>query len=299
MLKNTLKRFLPPSSKTVNTRLDSIEQLLNTTRLIQRNAEALYYSCWANVIHDTHKETFGPFKGIHKGNELVILGSGPSLNFFQPFDEATYIGVNNSYKKDDIKLDYIFIQDFQPGHLYDLEELKKIDCIKFFGKHCTRPNHYVNADVPEYLIEEIEAKKYFVNHIYGPAGNTPIMADLEYFPIMDCWTTSFSALEFAFFTHPKTIYLVGLDTSVKLGGHYNDSTILVEEQEERFAESIKGYRKVKQFADSNYPDIRIISINPVGLRGIFEDVYTKNFLDAYPEIMSENENNYTIFDRKG
>ncbi|MEA4924883.1 MAG: hypothetical protein VB084_06165 [Syntrophomonadaceae bacterium] len=290
-----LKRFIPPSSNTVNSRLDYIEQLIGRIDYAGNpipvnhaiNAEALYYSCWSNLIRDTHKESFGPFKGANKGCEVVIVGTGPTLNYYNPIEKVVHIGINSSYKKENLKLDYLFLQDFAAGRIYDVEEIRSLTCIKFFGKHCSKPNFYTMADIPEHVIEEMEARKYFVNHIYGPAGNTPIMVDLEYFPVMDCWTTAFSALEFAFYTHPQTIYFVGLDTSVKLGGHYDDSSILVKAQAQRFAESVKGYKKVKQFADSNYPDIKIVSVNPVGLKGIFEDIYTESFLDAYPEIRKE------------
>ena len=34
-----------------------------------------------------------------------------------------------------------------------------------------------------------------------------------------------------------------------------------------------GYARVKEFADHYYPDIEIISINPIGLQGLFKDIY--------------------------
>ena len=49
-----------------------------------------------------------------------------------------------------------------------------------------------------------------------------------------------------------------------------------------------GYHQFKEYARIYYPDVYIISVNPVGLRGLFEDVYTKDFLDAHPEIEKEN-----------
>ena len=36
--------------------------------------------------------------------------------------------------------------------------------------------------------------------------------------------------------------------------------------------------------DSFYPDTEIISINPIGLKGIFKDVYTEDFLNDNPGI---------------
>ena len=38
------------------------------------------------------------------------------------------------------------------------------------------------------------------------------------------------------------------------------------------------------YVKNHYPDIEIISINPVGLKGMFKDVYTENYLNDHPEI---------------
>ena len=38
-----------------------------------------------------------------------------------------------------------------------------------------------------------------------------------------------------------------------------------------------GYARIKMFARLYYPDTEIISINPVGLRGLFRDAYTDNY----------------------
>lgn len=45
---------------------------------------------------------------------------------------------------------------------------------------------------------------------------------------------------------------------------------------------IEGYKEVKKLVEQHYPDTEIISINPVGLRGIFRDVYTESYLNAHP-----------------
>jgi len=41
---------------------------------------------------------------------------------------------------------------------------------------------------------------------------------------------------------------------------------------------------VKKFAALHYPDTEIISVNPVGLKGMFHDMYTESYLDAHPEL---------------
>ena len=51
---------------------------------------------------------------------------------------------------------------------------------------------------------------------------------------------------------------------------------------------MRGYKKFKEFIDIYYPDVEVISVNPVGLKGLFRDVYTQNFVDAHPELKKEN-----------
>ena len=41
---------------------------------------------------------------------------------------------------------------------------------------------------------------------------------------------------------------------------------------------------MKKFAEVYYPETEIISVNPIGLKGLFRDVYTESFLTEHPEI---------------
>lgn len=81
-------------------------------------------------------------------------------------------------------------------------------------------------------------------------------------------STVFAALQFALWTNPKRIYLVGCDCSN--AGHFdnsngNDMGVLLE-----------PYKKFKSFASTYYPETEIISVNPVGLRGLFKDLDQHN-----------------------
>ena len=51
---------------------------------------------------------------------------------------------------------------------------------------------------------------------------------------------------------------------------------------------LTGYKKLKKFIDIYYPDIEIISVNPVGLKGLFKDVYTQSYVDEHPELLNKN-----------
>ena len=47
---------------------------------------------------------------------------------------------------------------------------------------------------------------------------------------------------------------------------------------------IDGYVRLKEFAEIYYPDVEIISVNPVGLKGLFADIY----MDGEECIYSKN-----------
>ena len=75
-------------------------------------------------------------------------------------------------------------------------------------------------------------------------------------------------MQFALWTNPKRIYLVGCDTN--LGGYYY-------QQERNKLKVNKVYNcwlKIKEFVRIFYPETEIISVNPVGLKGMFKDIYS-------------------------
>ena len=44
-----------------------------------------------------------------------------------------------------------------------------------------------------------------------------------------------------------------------------------------------GYARMKMFARQYYPETKIISVNPVGLRGLFEDIYTERYKSQFEQ----------------
>ena len=45
---------------------------------------------------------------------------------------------------------------------------------------------------------------------------------------------------------------------------------------------------LKNIISNLYPKTEIISVNPVGLKGLFKDVYTQSYVDEHPELLNEN-----------
>lgn len=93
-----------------------------------------------------------------------------------------------------------------------------------------------------------------------------IASDLSREPIGDFSETPFSALQFILYAHPKRLYLVGWDCSS--GYAYNKPNAINPANYQ--IDILKN--NFLPFINLNYPDIEIISINPIGLKGVFKDM---------------------------
>ena len=89
-----------------------------------------------------------------------------------------------------------------------------------------------------------------------------------------------SVMQFALYMNPAELYIVGCDMS---GAHFVNKNQTVEQVkvenkkvESRWANNhdklISKWKEFKHFAEIYYPSTKIYSVNPVGLRGIFEDI---------------------------
>lgn len=223
------------------------------------------------TIYDTHKNTFAKYKRIFTGKSVVIVGAGPTVKKFTPFSADIYIGLNRVFKCENINFDFLFSID--KGGIADYYNeffsYKNDTCIKLIGDQ----NIGINYQIPESVINGKNIFRYMTT-----AGQ---FADrftyhIESEPLGNFQTVSLQAMQFALYTNPAKIYLVGIDCSPN--GHFTGSTNFSETRtEEEFknnmAHSIEDWKKLKDFAKTYYPDTEIISVNPVGLKGIFKDWY--------------------------
>ena len=98
--------------------------------------------------------------------------------------------------------------------------------------------------------------------------------DLETQPLGNFGSIAFPAMQFVLYTQPKKIYIVGCDSAPT--GHFSGEELESNKRalkDNTYLKIINQWKELKNFASFNYPDIEIISINPVGLKGIFEDMY--------------------------
>lgn len=215
-----------------------------------------------------HLETFGRFKNINAGKDVVLVASGPTLKDYKPISGAIHIGVNAAFKFDKVKMDYLFVQDVH-GRRDLLEEINAYapegGCVKFYGI-IDEWKMKTDYTVPESDALAAGALRYRA----ARKSAMGMQLDITTGTLMDCGTVALPALQFALWTNPRRLYLVGCDCST---GYFNcegpgDSRLV-----KRHDSMLSGYRLLKRFAAKWYPATEIISVNPVGLKGMFKDEY--------------------------
>ena len=233
--------------------------------------EILTIRCLAEEIQKEHHKSFSKYKNYYTDNSLVIVATGPSMAYYTQIPGLPHIGVNAAFKNPNIKLDYYFTTDYESRNDW-FEDLKNYDFIKFFGQYSVG-TYRDRFQVTEKLVEENHAFRFFQG-----APSEDIHLNIEHYPLMGFYSIAFQALHFAVYTNPKRIYLVGCDCSN--AGYFDGSAQLFA----NLPKWVAGYKKMKAFVERFYPETEIVSINPIGLRGLFRDVYTESFLEDHPEI---------------
>ncbi|EGY4797931.1 glycosyltransferase [Campylobacter coli] len=213
-----------------------------------------------------HPGIFAKYKNIFENQEIVIVGTGPSANLYKnPIKNTIHIGLNRAFMLENIKLDYLFINDaIHPEGDFELRKFinNNPDCKIFLG---LLPDRFLNSQThyrhhPN-LLHYSHISPYIMEyaHIWG--------YDISYEAIGDFGNVAFSALQFACFTNPSKIYLVGCDCS---SGHFYENDFYMNHSLEH---NVKTWNKIKTIVNKFYSHMEIISINPIGLKGLFKDIY--------------------------
>ncbi|MBR3251959.1 MAG: hypothetical protein IKF80_09655 [Erysipelotrichaceae bacterium] len=247
--------------------------------LINRKISNKAYITTINVAASIcNNETFKAFKNCNMGRKIALCGAGPSLNDYIPIEDCIHVALNRALLNERIKYDY-FIGDDWDGIDFFQDELLDFKGIKFFG-------HQIGTykrEIPESFSIKCNAKRYYTDtYIFGDGFDSRFVADIDKMAIGNMPNIALSAMQILLFTNPKIIYLVGCDASK---GHYVQPKKLTKERIETHEKdlaiavsankTIKKWLELKEFANAFYPDTKIVSINPVGLKGIFEDEYQK------------------------
>lgn len=238
-----------------------------------------YVCALHNAASMCNNETFSSIKGINKGKEIAICGAGPTLKNYEPINGVLHVALNRALLNEKIQYDW-FIADDWDGINFFQDILEDYDCLKFFG-------HQIGSyerEIPESFAIKCRGKRYYTDIYYVPDGyRSRFVCDIDKMAIGNMANIALSAMQIVLFTNPSKIYLVGCDAS---SGHFVQPKSLSNERIKNHEKDLKmavygdkvidQWRELKRFAQAFYPDTEIISINPVGLKGIFKDVFTEH-----------------------
>lgn len=215
----------------------------------------------------THSQVFSPYKGCHRGQDIVITAAGPTLDNYQPIPGAIHIGVNRVFLNPRLQLDYLFCIDYPRLDKELLINYRKNECQKFFGMH-----HHQSNSIPIHIVESCNAKLFYFELASPHIPHKLVPYDIAHTPLLLWASVVSAAFQFALWCRPKRIFLVGCDCSSN--GYFKGDTSGVKQflpTDDLKAE----WQRLARFAKKIYPDTEIISINPVGLKGLFRDVETE------------------------
>lgn len=214
---------------------------------------------------ELHPKTFGKYIGAYAGRDIVLVDTGPSLKKYQPVEGAIHIGTDHAFACAPKELDFLFIQDTSafPDGLAAANAYLPEQCHKFYGVASYGDDgEFAAKRVKFYDAHAAGAGQYIVEGNY--LGSWII--DMSRMPIPEHGSVVFSALLFALYTLPRRIYLVGVDCSERSFFYRPPQSI-----DGRQLDIAARWKEFAPYADYYYPTTKIISINPVGLRGLFED----------------------------
>ncbi len=225
----------------------------------------------------THRKTFGPYLNCHTDKDVVLVACGPSAKYFSGLRDAVYIGVNRAFLNKSISLDFLFVQDDLGEDQVTANKYRPGECKKFYGiiphvryfecQNNPKLQHIHRISLLD--ADSASAKRYILN--VNGCGPSFWPYDISVEPIRDAGGTVFSALQFILYTHPKRVFLVGCDCSA--GGHFYGG------RQEDFSPAVRWWHDFASYAKRDFREIEIISVNPSGLRGLFRDVYTDEFIN--------------------
>lgn len=255
--------------------VEMLQDLYNPGRL-PTGHPMFHMMCMANELREVHEASFAEFKGCHRGQTVAVVATGPSLNYYSQVKGIPHVGVNASFLKEDLHLDYYFLRHYVPEWT---EKLKDYNFVKFFSRVEVTERLVPTDRFPEYVIEENNPRRFFPGEPYDE-----FYTDITRYPLMGGYSIIFQAIQFAIFTRPKRLLLIGCDCAQN--GYFTNTEMTNKwhSVDQYISKWRSGYQKLKVFVEQFYPDMEIISVNPVGLKGLFHDMYTECYLNAYPEL---------------
>lgn len=267
MLTDNIYRGL---SKLIKSRVYSAWQMLHFGDFEYRSYRNMQFLIATAALH---KQTFSQFRNFHINDDVAVVACGPSLEDYKPIEGVFHIGVNKALLAKNITFDYWFCEDiFGATDEYKefIRNYHPETCKKFYGlsniedRRCSTPTYDPSCRQIALTPNAFQYRHELGTGIKG--WESEFAYDLSTQPLGSFGTVAFSALQFALWTNPKRLFLVGCDCTN--AGHFY-------KKENKFNLNLEkvlaGYKKLKVFAEHFYPETEIVSVNPVGLKGLFKD----------------------------
>jgi hypothetical protein len=220
-----------------------------------------------------HNQVLSKFQGVHKGKDAIIFATGPSLNKFEwtaQFADCITLGLNAIYQHNHIAqgLDYYMFGSgyhTNASHHNQINQLREENSDAVFLSSTFTAKHGDGREtglgnITKTAALDLGAIPFEVGYPgYGPGIEW--QQDIANKPFYGA-TIAQPATQFLLYTGVKKIYLVGCD----LGNSYSD----------QYAVRVwtDAWKKLPSFLEKNYPQVQIVSVNPNGLVGVFDDLYT-------------------------
>ena len=218
---------------------------------------------------DTLHNSSHTYKDIHKGKSAILFGTGPTLDEFS-FDmvdkDTITLGVNfiGNHKFFDQSnnnhhiLDYYFFGD-RDRHMESVKDFN----VRLGKFGAGTVNGFPN---PLHLTPEEISDMGAIPYEIDNNKNCRLYTDITSRPLYG-HSVSFAALHFILYTGVTKIYIVGQDCSgTKCFG---DVDIL---NGTNYNEMAEFWINMNNDIIDMWSDVEIISINPVGLKGIFKEI---------------------------
>ncbi len=216
------------------------------------------------MFKSTYNSSLKRFKDIHKGESAILFATGPSIKDYKWFDgsdNCILFGLNRIYNYSEItnRLNYYY---YGSHYVSDPEHRKNINdvcsrngLISFASAYEEGRSH---KDINRGNISPEEAIKIgsipFENNLSKFTNDPSEYATLGH-------SIVFPPLQHILYMGITTIYLVGCDGGFMAGQSSGDDHLL------------SWWQSFVDFKKQYYENVSIISINPVSLKGWFDDTY--------------------------
>jgi hypothetical protein len=226
----------------------------------EKSMSVLENRCVGQANTSALNTVFAEYRDRHAGKEAIVFATGPTLKAYDYLeDDGTRLKVGvNSMALRDIALDYYFC-----GHV-DGRSMPYLDGLSGLKVGIEKFGYVTLNGVSSAGWLSLDKAKSLGLKPYGLTTQITFGQDISRSCLVN-HLIIFSALQFLVYTGVSKIYLVGSDATqlVSCDNYYLDNNRNIERVKDVF----------KQFADSVCGEVDIVSINPIGLEGMFTDVF--------------------------